>query len=639
MGKTIDLISLFFIIRVIRKNKMGALCDKGLQTRKEGTLKEKKEKMENQPDLLKNLLANVKEYKAAAIATPLFMLLEVVMEMVIPLLMKSIIDDGVEAGNMSHIIKVGIVMIIAAGGGLFAGVMGGKYGAKASAGFAKNLRKAEFENIQRYSFSNIDKFSSSSLITRLTTDVTNVQNAFQMSLRMGVRAPFSLIIALIMSVYIGHTLSLVYFVAIVVLAIVIIILLPITKRLFDQVFKRYDAMNASVQENITGVRVVKAYVREDYEKEKFTEASNAIYKMFIKVETVLASVTPIMMATVYACILGISWFGAKMIINSGGTTMTTGGLMSMLTYCMNVLMSMMMLAMIFMMITMSISSANRIVEVILEEPSIQNPEDPVMNVKDGSIEFENVHFGYNDTAEKYVLENINLSIKSGETIGIIGGTGSAKTSLVNLISRLYDVKSGSVKVGGIDVRDYDIKTLRDEVAVVLQKNVLFSGTIYENLRWGDKNATDEEVKKACELACADEFIEKFPDGYNTYIEQGGTNVSGGQRQRLCIARALLKKPKILILDDSTSAVDTATDAKIRRAFREEIPGTTKLIIAQRVSSVMDADRILVMDDGEISAFGTHEELLESNEIYRDVYESQSGSGNGDFDEKEVEIDG
>ncbi len=581
--------------------------------------------------MVKKLMAHVKEYKINAILTPLFMLLEVAMEMVIPLMMASIIDDGVNAGNMNHIYKMGIYMILIALVGLFAGVMGGRCGAFASAGLAKNLRQAQFEKIQTYSFKNIDKFSSNSLITRLTTDVTNVQNAFQMLLRIGTRAPASLIVALILAIRISPKLSMVYVVALVFLVSIMFILLPKTRKVFKEVFEKYDELNESVQENVSAIRVVKAYVREQYETEKFHKASNNIYNMFIKAEKIMVVAMPIMMGTVYACILLISWFGAKEIVAGG---LTTGALMSLLTYCMNILMSLMMLAMIFIMITMSIASAERIVEVLDEVPDISNPENPVYEVTDGSIVFENVNFGYHKSAEDFVLSDINLSIKSGETVGIIGGTGSAKTSLVNLISRLYDVSEGSVKVGGRDVREYDIETLRDEVAVVLQKNVLFTGTIYENLRWGDKNATDEECKRACQLVCADEFIDKMPDGYNTFIEQGGTNVSGGQRQRLCIARALLKKPKVLILDDSTSAVDTATDAKIRRAFREEIPGTTKLIIAQRISSVQDADHIIVMDDGKINGYGTHEELLANNEIYRDVYESQNGAGNGDFDSSE-----
>ena len=578
--------------------------------------------------MVKKLLSYVKEYKMAAVLTPVFMLLEVAMEMVIPKMMASIIDKGVNGGDLNHIYRMGIYMVLIALVGLFAGIMGGWSGSVAAAGFAKNLRQAEFEKIQTFSFKNIDRFSSNSLITRLTTDVTNLQNAFLMILRMGTRAPASVIVALVMAFSISPKLSTVYVIALIFMITMILIILPKTRKVFNEVFKKYDAMNESVQENVSAIRVVKAYVREKYETEKFHQASDNIYHMFVKAEKIMVVAMPLMMGTVYACILSISWFGAKEIVFGD---LTTGELMSLLAYCMNILMSFMFLAVMFVMITMSVASADRIVEVLDEEPDIKNPEKPIMEVKDGSISFEHVNFGYHKSAEDFVLSDINLDIKSGETIGIVGGTGSAKTSLVNLISRLYDVNEGSVKVGGVDVREYDLERLRDEVSVVLQKNVLFSGTIYENLRWGDKNASDEECRRACELACADEFIDRFPEGYNTYIEQGGTNVSGGQRQRLCIARALLKKPKILILDDSTSAVDTATDSKIRRAFREEIPGTTKLIIAQRISSVMDADRIIVMDDGKVNGFGTHEELLSSNEIYRDVYESQTGAGSADFD--------
>lgn len=583
--------------------------------------------------ILKTLLAQVKQYKKDAILTPIFMLLEVAMELLIPLLMASIIDNGVNAGDMGHIYKIGGLMILTALVGLFAGLMGGKYGASASTGFARNLRKAMFENIQTFSFENIDKFSTAGLVTRLTTDVTNLQNSFQMILRMGMRAPASLIVAMIMSFYISPQLSSIYLIAVVVLAVIIAVLVRKVKGIFDVVFKKYDDLNASVQENISGIRVVKAYVREDYEREKFQKASGNIYKMLLKAERLLALASPIMMGASYTCILLISWLGAKLIVTD---QFTTGELMSMLAYCMTILMNLMMFSMVFVMITMSIANAERVAEVLNEEPTITNPENPVMMVKDGSIIFDHVNFAYNKNADENVLSDINLDIKSGETIGIIGGTGSAKSTLVNLISRLYDVKEGTVKVGGVDVRQYDLGVIRNEVSVVLQKNVLFSGSIYENLRWGNENATEEECRHACELACADEFISRMPDGYETYIEQGGSNVSGGQRQRLCIARALLKKPKILILDDSTSAVDTATDAKIRRAFREEIPGTTKLIIAQRISSVQDADRIVVMEDGRIDGVGTHEELLASNDIYRDVYESQTGGGSGDFDEKEGE---
>ena len=581
--------------------------------------------------MLKTLLAEVKEFKKDSFLTPLFMLLEVAMEMVIPLLMASIIDEGVNAGDMNHIYTVGFYMVIAAAVGLFAGVMGGKYGASASTGFARNLRRAMFARIQTYSFENIDKFSTAGLVTRLTTDVTNLQNAYQMILRMGTRAPASMIVAMFMSFYISPRLASIYLVAVVILGAVLFGIAIGVRKIFDVVFQKYDDLNASVQENISGIRVVKAYVREAYEKMKFQKASGNLFKMFVKAEKILTFNGPAMMITVYSCMLLIIWLGANMIV---GSTLTTGELVSLLSYCMNILMSLMMLSMAFVMITMSIASAERITEVLNEETAIKNPEHPVMEVPDGSIDFDHVSFSYEKGAEEFVLQDIDLHIRSGETIGIIGGTGSAKSTLVNLISRLYDVTEGEVKVGGRDVREYDLETLRNQVSVVLQNNVLFSGSILENLRWGDKNATDEECMEACRLACADEFIQRFPDGYNTHIEQGGTNVSGGQRQRLCIARALLKKPKILILDDSTSAVDTTTDAKIRRAFREEIPGTTKLIIAQRISSVQDADRILVMNEGRVDGIGTHKELLTSNEIYRDVYESQTGSGNGDFDEKE-----
>lgn len=577
--------------------------------------------------MLKVLGAQIKEFKKDSLLTPVFMILEVIMEMIIPLLMASIIDDGINAENMNHIYKVGAIMIVIALIGLWAGLMGAKYGARASTGFARNLRKAMFENIQTYSFSNIDKYSTSSLITRLTTDVTNLQNAYQMLLRMAMRAPASMIIAMVMAFSINARLASIYLMAIIFLGICISIIMPRANKYFRQVFEKYDELNASVQENVSAIRVVKAYVREDYEKEKFSKANSNIYNMFLKAEKLVVINMPLMQATVYVCILLISWFGAKMIVAGG---LTTGEMMSLLTYCMNILTSLMMVAMIFVMLSMSSASAKRIAEVITEKTDLENPKNPVMNVKDGSIKFKDVSFAYNKTG-KPVLNNINIDIKSGETIGILGGTGSAKSSLVNLISRLYDVTSGELLVGGVDVRKYDMEVLRNQVAVVLQKNVLFSGTILENLRWGNKDASEEECKRVCVLSCADEFIQKMPDKYNTFIEQGGTNVSGGQKQRLCIARALLKKPKILILDDSTSAVDTATDAKIRRAFAEEIPDTTKLIIAQRVSSVQHADRIIVMDNGAVAAFGSHEELLKSSPIYREVYESQTG-GNADFDE-------
>lgn len=584
--------------------------------------------------MLKTLGAQVKEFKKSSILTPVFMLLEVIMETFIPLLMASIIDNGiqVEGGDIRHICKMGVLMIIAAGIGLYAGIMGGKYGANASAGLARNLRKAMFENIQKFSFSNIDKYSTPGLITRLTTDVTNVQNAYQMLLRMCTRAPSSMICAMIMAFAINAKLASIYLIAVVLLGSVLALIIRGATKHFNVGFKLYDNLNGSVQENVSAIRVVKAYVREDYENEKFTKASAAVAKIFSKAESILAFNAPSMQFTVYACILGISWLGAKMVV---GSELTTGQLMSLLTYCMNILMSLMMLSMVFVMVSMSIASGRRIAEVINETSDLQNPEAPVYEVENGSIEFKDVDFSYQKDGKEAVLKNINLSIKAGETIGIIGGTGSAKTSLVNLISRLYDVQSGQVLVGGKDVREYDMEALRNQVAVVLQKNTLFSGTILENLRWGNKNASEEECKHACKLACADEFIEKMPAKYNTYIEQGGSNVSGGQRQRLCIARALLKNPKVLILDDSTSAVDMATDAKIRKAFAEEIPDTTKLIIAQRISSVQNADRILVMNEGKIAGFGTHEELLNDNEIYREVYESQTG-GSGDFDEGKEE---
>ena len=579
--------------------------------------------------MIKTLAKQIKEYKSASLVTPIFMILEVAMEMVIPLLMASIIDDGVQAGDMKHIFVIGCYMILAAIVGLFAGVMGGKYGAKASTGFARNLREAMYENIQTFSFSNIDKFSTAGLVTRMTTDVTNIQNAYQMLLRMCFRAPVSLICAMLMAFLINARVASIYLVAVVFLGIVIIFIMRAVSKYFSEVFKKYDDLNASVQENVAAQRVVKAYVREDYEIDKFHKASYNIYKMFKKAECTMTYVWPVMQFTVYGCILGISWLGAHMIVAS---QLTTGELMSLLTYCMSILMNLMMLAMIFVMMTMSAASARRIAEVLEEKAVITNPEQPDYDVTDGSIRFDHVTFRYNKQSEKPVLDDLNFEIKAGETIGILGGTGSSKTSLVNLISRLYDVNEGTVYVGGKDVRSYDLETLRNEVSVVLQKNVLFSGTILENLRWGDENATEEECIRACRLACADEFIEKMPEKYNTYIEQGGSNVSGGQKQRLCIARALLKKPKVLILDDSTSAVDTATDAKIRKAFATEIPGTTKIIIAQRISSIQDADRIIVMDNGKIDAFAPHEELLRTNEIYKEVYEAQTQTGGGDFDE-------
>ena len=575
--------------------------------------------------MIRTLLKEVKEYKAASIATPIFMILEVLFETLIPFLMASIIDKGVNTGDIYHIYKVGGIMIVAAFFGLLAGMAGGRYGAKASTGFAKNLRNAMFDRIQTYSFANIDHFSTAGLVTRLTTDVTNVQNAYQMMLRMMMRAPASMVCAMVMALAINARLASIYLVAVLILGIILFFIIRHATAYFQQAFPKYDALNESVQENVSAIRVVKAYVREEEETSKFKRASKNIYDIFVKAEKNVIWNAPIMMFTVYTCIILISWFGAKMIVVD---SLTTGELMSLLAYCMNILMSLMMLSMVFVMISMSMASMRRIAEVLNEKTDIHNPEHPVYEVADGSITFKNVDFSYKkDSAEK-VLKDINLEICSGETIG---GTGSAKTSLVNLISRLYDVTDGEILVGGKNVKEYDLEVLRNQVSVVLQKNVLFTGSILDNLRWGDKEATDEECIQACKLACADEFIERFPDKYNTHIEQGGNNVSGGQKQRLCIARALLKKPKILILDDSTSAVDTATDAKIRRAFREEIPDTTKLIIAQRVSSVQDADRIIVMDEGKIHGFGTHDELLVSDEIYREVYESQT-QGGGDFDE-------
>lgn len=579
--------------------------------------------------MLKTLGAQIKEFKVPSIITPLVMMLEVIMEMIIPLMMASIVDNGIGAGNLTHIYIMGGCMVLAAAVSLSAGFAGGYFGAKASTGFARNLREAMFTNIQSFSFANIDKYNTAGLVTRLTTDVTNVQNAYQMILRMCIRAPFSLICAMVMSFFINARVAVIYLTAVLVLGGCLMVIVTRTMKTFRSIFEKYDDMNASVQENVSAIRVVKAYVREEHEVEKFKAASRNVHRLFTKAENVLALNSPLMQITVYTCILCISYMGAKMIV---ADSMTTGDLMSLLTYCMNILMSLMMVSMIFVMVTMSMASAERICEVINEKSSLTSPEHPKTEVADGSICFDHVFFKYNEESEEPVLADVQLDIRSGETVGILGGTGSAKTSLVNLISRLYDVSGGSIRVGGADVRSYDIETLRNEVSVVLQKNVLFSGTILDNLRWGDASATEEECKRACRLACADEFIEKLPEGYETYIEQGGANVSGGQKQRLCIARALLKKPKILILDDSTSAVDTATDAKIRRAFAEEIPDTTKIIIAQRISSIEHADRVIVMENGRIDAFDTPENLLKNNEIYRDVYEQQM-SGGGDFDEK------
>lgn len=579
--------------------------------------------------LIRTIAKEIKEYKWASIVTPLFMLLEVLMETLIPYLMASIIDKGVNAGDIGHIYRIGGLMIVAAAIGLFAGMAGGRFGAKASAGLAKNLRESMFGHIQTFSFANIDKFSTAGLVTRLTTDISNIQNAYQMVLRMMMRAPSSMICALIMALAINRRLASIYLIAVVFLGIILFFIIRHATRYFQMAFPKYDELNASVQENVSAIRVVKAYVREEHETSRFQKASENIYRIFVKAEHNVIVNAPLMQFTVYTCIILISWTGAKMIVSN---ELTTGELMSLLTYCMNILMSLMMLSMVFVMISMSTASMERVCEVLNETSDLANPVNPVHEVADGSISFSHVNFSYKKDSAEPVLKDITLDIRSGETVGIIGATGSAKSSLVSLISRLYDVTAGEVRVGGRNVKDYDMASLRNQVSVVLQNNVLFSGSIYDNLRWGDPNASDGECQRACRLACADDFIRSFPDGYNTHIEQGGNNVSGGQKQRLCIARALLKKPKILILDDSTSAVDTATDANIRRAFRNEIPNTTKLIIAQRISSVQDADRILVLDEGRINGFGTHEELLASNEIYREVYESQT-KGGGDFDER------
>ena len=578
--------------------------------------------------MLKTLWAQVGRYKKQAILTPLFTMGEAVLEIAVPLVMASIIDDGIEAGNIGHVYRYGALMVGLAALGLLAGILAGTTAATASSGFAANLRGAMFRNIQDFSFANIDKYSTAGLVTRLTTDVTNVQNAFQMMTRMAVRAPAMMIASAVMAVKVSPRMSVIFLVALICLIIVLPLLMIPTGKLFRQVFRKYDDLNASVQENVSAIRVVKSFVREGFEGEKFRKAAENLYELFVRTEKKMVLVMPVMMVAVYGCNLAISWYGAHYILDG---SLTTGDLSMLFSYVMSILMSLMMLSMVFVMITMSAASAQRIVEVLGEKSDIVSPENALTEVADGSVDFENVSFAYRQGSGKPVLQNIDLRIRSGETIGILGGTGSAKSSLVNLIPRLYDVTEGTVKVGGRDVRDYDLEVLRSQVSVVLQKNVLFSGTIYENLRWGNPDATDEECQAACRLACADEFIQRFPEGYETKIEQGGSNVSGGQKQRLCIARALLKKPKILILDDSTSAVDTATDGEIRRAFREEIPGTTKLIIAQRISSVQDADRILVLDEGRVSAFGTHEELLKTSAIYREVWESQTGNGNGDFD--------
>ena len=581
--------------------------------------------------MLKTLYKETEGFRLVSILTPVMMIGEVIMEMIIPRLMSSIIDDGVTAGNLGHIYRIGAIMVVAAAVGLFFGIMGGVLGAKASTGFARNLRRSMFRNIQTFSFANIDKYSTAGLVTRMTTDVTNLQNAYQMILRMFVRAPASMIIAMTMAFLINARLATVYLVAVLILACCLVFIMSKASRYFSAAFKKYDDLNESVQENVSAIRVVKAYVREDFESEKFRKASLNVQNLLLRAEKILSFNNPLMQGTVYTCILLISWLGAQMIVSSGNTAFTTGELMSMLAYCMNILMSLMMLSMVFIMVTMSAASARRVAEVLSEQSSLTNGEDPVTEVKDGSVKFDHVCFSYKKDGEQ-VLTDIDLDIASGETVGIIGGTGSAKSSLVQLLPRLYDVTAGSVQVGGLDVRRYDLESLRNSVAMVLQKNELFSGTIAENLRWGNEHATEEELMEACRQACADEFLARFPDGLNTHIEQGGTNVSGGQKQRLCIARALLKKPKILILDDSTSAVDTATDAKIRAAFAEKIPGTTVFIIAQRISSVEHADHVLVLDDGKVAGYGTPAELLESNSIYQEVYRSQT-KGSGDFDEK------
>ena len=577
--------------------------------------------------MLKTLLSQVKEYKTASLLAPLFTALEVVMELFIPFITAAIIDQGIEAGDLGQVYRYGALMIVMAFLSLCFGTLAGRFSAKASAGFACNLRDALYAKVQTFSFSNIDKYSTAGLVTRMTTDVTNMQNAYQMILRIAVRAPLMLVCSMCMCFFISVQLSAVFLVALVVLGVSLIFIMTRTIPVFQKVFRQYDDLNASVQENVSAIRVVKAFVREAYEDEKFKKAADGLYRLFVKAESTLALNSPIMMLVVYGSILALSWFGAHYIVAG---ELTTGNLTSLFSYVMGVLMSLMMLSMIFVMVTMSIASAERICEVLKETPALADPERPLMTVSDGRVDFDHVSFSYQHGSGEVVLRDLDLHIASGETIGVVGGTGSGKSSLVNLISRLYDVDQGSVRVDGVDVRDYDLEALRNQVAVVLQKNVLFSGTILDNLRWGKEDATEEECREAARLACADEFIDRFPDGYNTWIEQGGSNVSGGQKQRLCIARALLKSPKVLILDDSTSAVDTATDAKIREAFARQIPGTTKIIIAQRVSSVQNADRILVLDNGAVSGFDTHENLLKTNRIYQEIYEAQT-QGGGDFD--------
>lgn len=576
--------------------------------------------------MIKRLLESVREFKRDALLTPFFVVLEVVMEVIIPMVMALLIDKGIDGQDMAAIWKYGIILVLCAMLALVFGAAAGTFAARASTGFARNLRHDMYYNVQNFSFSNIDKFSTGSIVTRLTTDVTNVQNAFQMCTRIAVRCPVMLVFALFMAMKINSRMALVFLAVQPILAIGMGILMKVVGPVFERAFKIYDRMNTVVQENVRGIRVVKTYVREDHETEKFEGVSGMLYRTFSKAQKTMAGVMPLMQFCMYACMLLISWFGARLIV---GGSMTTGELTSMFSYAMQILMSLMMVAMVFVMITMAKASAERVAEILDEQPDLHNPANPIHEVKDGAIEFDDVSFSYKGDERKLALKNVSLHIKAGQTVGILGGTGSAKSTLVQLIPRLYDTTHGTVKVGGVDVRDYDIEALRDQVAMVLQKNVLFSGTIKENLRWGKKDATDEEMVRVCKLAQADPFIQEFPDKYDTYIEQGGSNVSGGQKQRLCIARALLKKPKILILDDSTSAVDTKTDALIRKAFREEIPDTTKFIIAQRISSIEDADKILVMDGGRISAMGTHGELLQSCEIYREIYESQTKGGSED----------
>ena len=578
--------------------------------------------------MLRTLFSQLKEYRTASLLSPLFTALEVIMEILIPFIIAELIDKGIEAGNIHEIYYYGVIMLIMAFFSLAFGVLAGRFVAKASSGFACNLREGMYANIQTFSFANIDKYSTAGLVTRMTTDVTNVQNAYQMVLRIAVRSPLMLICSLVMCFVISPQLSSIFFVAMVILAAALIFIMTHTTKIFTEVFRKYDDLNASVQENVSAIRVVKAFVREDRENEKFEKAATRLYRLFVKAEGLLALNNPVMMLVVYGCILARSWFGAHFIVVG---SLTTGNLTSLFSYVMSVLMSLMMLSLVFVMITMSAASGRRIAEVLQETPYLTNPDKPLMTVSDGSIDFDHVDFVYRHGSGELVLHDIDLHIHAGETIGIIGGTGCGKSTLVSLVSRLYDVDNGSVRVGGVDVRQYDMEALREQVAVVLQKNTLFSGTILDNLRWGNPNASEEECAAACRAACADEFIERFPDGYNTWIEQGGSNLSGGQKQRLCIARALLKKPKVLILDDSTSAVDTATDASIRRAFAEEIPGTTKLIVAQRISSVQDADRILVLDDGRVSGFDTHDALVENNAIYREIFIAHT-QGGGDFDE-------